>query len=43
MVELLPGAISIVFATYTGYKVAGVPGAIAANVANLRQRLWVTH
>ncbi|MBN1361631.1 MAG: chromate transporter [Sedimentisphaerales bacterium] len=35
MVELFPGAISIKFATYTGYKVAGVPGAIVANVANL--------
>jgi chromate transporter len=35
MVEIFPGAISIKFATYTGYKVAGVPGAIVANVANL--------
>lgn len=35
MVELFPGAISIKFATYTGYKVAGVAGAIVANVANL--------
>lgn len=35
MTELFPGAISIKFATYTGYKVAGVPGAIVANVANL--------
>ncbi len=35
MVELFPGAISIKFATYTGYKVAGAPGAIVANVANL--------
>jgi chromate transporter len=35
MVELFPGAISVKFATYTGYKVAGVPGAIVANVANL--------
>jgi chromate transporter len=35
MVELLPGAISIKFATYTGYKVAGVPGVIVANFANL--------
>ena len=35
MVELFPGAISIKFATYTGYKVAGVPGAVVANVANL--------
>jgi chromate transporter len=35
MVELFPGAISVKFATYTGYKVAGVRGAIVANVANL--------
>jgi chromate transporter len=35
MVELFPGAISIKFASYTGYKVAGIPGAIVANVANL--------
>lgn len=33
--KLFPGAISIKFATYTGYKIAGVPGAIVANVANL--------
>jgi chromate transporter len=33
--QLFPGAISIKFATYTGYKVAGIPGAIAANFANL--------
>jgi len=35
MVEIIPGAISIKFATYTGYKVAGVPGALAANFGNL--------
>jgi chromate transporter len=35
MVEIIPGAISIKFATYTGYKVAGVPGIIIANFANL--------
>jgi len=35
MVELFPGAISIKFATYVGYKIGGVPGAILANVANL--------
>ena len=34
MSELFPGAISIKFATYTGYKVAGVPGIIVANCAN---------
>ncbi len=33
--KLFPGAISIKFATYTGYKVAGVPGAIVANIANM--------
>ena len=33
--KLFPGAISIKFATYTGYKVAGVPGVIVANIANL--------
>ena len=35
MVEIIPGAISIKFATYTGYKVAGIPGVIAANIGNL--------
>ncbi|RPI17708.1 MAG: chromate transporter [Ignavibacteriae bacterium] len=35
MVEVIPGAISIKFATYTGYKVAGIPGAIVANLGNL--------
>ncbi len=35
MVKIFPGAISIKFATYTGYKVGGIPGAIAANVGNL--------
>ncbi len=35
MVEIIPGAISIKFATYTGYKVAGIPGVIAANLGNL--------
>jgi chromate transporter len=35
MVEVFPGAISIKFATYTGYKIAGIPGAIVTNVANL--------
>lgn len=33
--RIFPGAISIKFATYTGYKVSGIPGAIAANLANL--------
>ncbi len=35
LTKLFPGAISIKFATYTGYKVAGVPGVIMANFANL--------
>lgn len=35
MVELFPGAISVKFATYVGYKMGGVPGAILANIANL--------
>ena len=35
VVKIFPGAISIKFATYTGYKMAGVPGAIAANIGNL--------
>jgi len=35
VVKIFPGAISIKFATYTGNKVAGVPGAIVANLANL--------
>jgi chromate transporter len=35
MVEIFPGAISIKFATYTGYKVAGIAGALIANIANL--------
>lgn len=35
MVEVLPGAISIKFATYTGFKTAGVLGAIAANLGNI--------
>ena len=33
--KVFPGAISIKIATYTGYKVAGVPGVIAANLGNL--------
>jgi chromate transporter len=35
MVEIFPGAISVKFATYTGYKLAGILGATVANVANL--------
>ncbi|RLD17323.1 MAG: hypothetical protein DRI22_00150 [Caldiserica bacterium] len=32
MTRVFPGAISIYFATYTGYKIAGIPGVIAANL-----------
>jgi len=35
MVQMFPGAISIKYATYTGYKIAGVIGAVAANIGNL--------
>ena len=35
MVQIFPGAISIKYATYTGYKIAGLPGAIIANLGNL--------
>ena len=35
IVKIFPGAISIKYATYTGYKMAGIPGAVVANFANL--------
>lgn len=35
MVQIIPGAISIKYATYTGYKVGGIFGAVAANLGNL--------
>lgn len=35
MVEIFPGAISIKYATYTGYKIAGIPGVIIANLGNM--------
>ena len=35
MVEVFPGAISIKFATYTGFKIGGVFGAIVANIGNM--------
>ncbi len=35
MVQIVPGAISIKYATYTGYKVGGIFGAIAANLGNM--------
>lgn len=33
--KIFPGAISIKYATFTGYKIAGVWGAVAANLGNL--------
>ncbi|MCB1195043.1 chromate transporter [bacterium] len=33
--RMFPGAISIKFASYAGYKIAGIPGLIAANFGNL--------
>ena len=35
MARIFPGAISVKFATYTGYKVAGIGGVIVANLANI--------
>lgn len=35
MARILPGAISVKYATYTGYKMAKLPGAIIANFGNL--------
>ncbi|MDP3732471.1 MAG: chromate transporter [Candidatus Omnitrophota bacterium] len=35
IVKVFPGAISIKFATYTGYKTAGICGAILANLGNI--------
>lgn len=35
VIQIFPGAISIRYATYTGYKLAGIPGAILANLGNL--------
>jgi chromate transporter len=34
IVKVFPGAISIKYATYTGFKVAKIPGVIVANIAN---------
>jgi len=33
--SVFPGAISIKFATYTGYKIAGIWGAVLANIGNM--------
>jgi chromate transporter len=35
VVRIFPGAISIKFATYTGYKLAGIPGVIISNIGNM--------
>lgn len=35
IVKIFPGAISIKYATYAGYKIAGIPGAIVTNIGNL--------
>lgn len=35
IVRVFPGAISIKYATYTGYKMAGVWGAVVTNLGNL--------
>jgi len=35
IVKIFPGAISVKYATYVGSKMAGVGGAVVANVANL--------
>ncbi|MFZ5801366.1 MAG: chromate transporter [Candidatus Omnitrophota bacterium] len=35
MVKIFPGAISIKYATYTGYKTGGILGVLIANFANL--------
>lgn len=41
VVKAMPGAISIKFATYTGFKLAGIPGAIVANIGNLLSPLLI--
>lgn len=35
VVEVFPGAISVKYATYTGFKTAGVAGIVAANIGNM--------
>lgn len=35
MSQILPGAISIKYATYTGYKTGGILGVISANLGNI--------
>lgn len=33
--QIFPGAISIKYASYVGYKMAGIPGAIVCNLGNM--------
>jgi chromate transporter len=33
--QIFPGAISVKYATYTGYKIGGVLGALSANLGNI--------
>lgn len=33
--QVLPGAISVKYATYIGYKVAGIPGIVIANLGHI--------
>lgn len=35
VVKVFPGAISIKYATYAGYKLGGIPGVVCANLGNL--------
>lgn len=35
LVKMFPGAISVKYATYTGYKMGGMAGVFVANIANL--------
>lgn len=35
IVKMFPGAISVKYATYTGYKIGGIWGAFVANFANI--------
>ncbi|MFH1753965.1 MAG: chromate transporter [Candidatus Omnitrophota bacterium] len=34
VVNIIPGAISVKYATYVGYKISGISGVIAANLGN---------
>lgn len=34
LIKVFPGAISIKYATYTGYKIGGILGAVVANLGN---------